>query len=284
MTTYAVTAASGQLGSQAVTALIEAGIPAADIVAVVRTPEKATALAALGVQVRAGDYSDAASMTQALAGTDRVLLVSSPTVGERATQHRNAITGAESAGVQRLVYTSLARVDHNTMPLAPEHRETEAMLTESPLETVVLRNGWYLENFTESLDQYRAQGAIIGASNDAKISAATRADYARAAAVVLTADSPSQQVYELGGPAFTMTELAAQISTATGTDLPYRNVTLDEYTAGLRAAGLDEGTAGFVSAMEAGIAAGELEVPVTDLELLLGRPVTPLAEAVARLV
>lgn len=280
MTTYAVTAATGHLGTHAVEALLEKGVPAADIVAVARTIDKAAPLAAQGVQVRQGDYTDEASMTQALSGVDRVLLVSSPTVGERTAQHTNVIRAAEAAGVHRLAYTSLARVEENTMPLAPEHRETEALLAASRLQTVVLRNGWYLENYTESLAQYQAQGAIVGAVGDARISAATRQEYARAAATVLTADSNDKAVYELGGEAFTMPELAAEISKVTHQEIGYTDVSIADFQAGLEQAGLDAGTAGFVAGMEAGAAAGQLEVPTTDLEALLGHPVPSLADSV----
>lgn len=280
MITYAVTAATGHLGTHAVNALIEQGVAPEQIVAVARTTDKAAHLAARGVQVRQGDYSDQASMTQALQGVDRALLVSSPTVGERAAQHRNVINAAEAAGVQRLAYTSLARADENTMPLASEHRATEALLAASDLDTVVLRNGWYLENFTESLDQYQAQGGIVGAAGEAGISAATRKEYAQAAAAVLTAESNDKAVYELGGPTFTMLELAAEISTATGEDLPYRNVSLADFRAGLEQAGLDAGTADFVTSLEAGVANGDLQVSSADLESLLGHPVASLETSV----
>lgn len=280
MTTYAVTAATGHLGSLAVTALIEAGVAPNQIVAVARNLDKAEHLRTQGVQVRQGDYTDLDSLSTALQGVDRVLLVSSPTVGQRTDQHRNVINAAEAAGVQRLAYTSLARANENSMPLAPEHRETEALLEASGLQTVILRNGWYLENFTESLPQYQAQGAIIGSAGEAKVSAATRREYAQAAAAALTAESNDKALYELGGPTFTMPELASEISAATGQDLPYRSVSLADFQAGLEQAGLDAETASFVAGMEAGVAAGDLEVPTTDLESLLGHPVASLADSV----
>ncbi len=284
MTSFAVTAATGQLGSLAVTALIEHGVPASDIVAVARHTDKAAELAARGVQVRQGDYDDSSSMTAALQGVDRVLLISSPTVGQRATQHRNVIDAAEAAGVQRLVYTSLAKADSNSMPLGEEHRTTERMLAESPLDSVIVRNGWYLENYTESLDQYRAQGGIIGAVGQATINAATRRDYAAAAAAVLTAESNVKTVYELGGAGFTMSALAETLSAATGTQLGYTNVSLEDFEAGLLQAGLDQGTAAFVTALEAGTAAGDLEVPGHDLADLLGHPVEDLSTSLTRLL
>lgn len=281
MTTYAVTAATGHLGTASVEALLDRGVAPTDLVAVVRDPAKADHLSSLGVQVRRGDYDDDASLRSALAGVDRVLLVSSPTVGSRTAQHRNVVEAAEAAGVQRLAYTSLAKADTNSMPLGEEHRATESLLADSPLETVVLRNGWYLENYTDNLDQYRATGAVVGAAGGARVSAAPRAEYAAAAAAVLTADAVERPVHELGGPAFTMPELAAALSRATGTEIVYRDLTPEQFEAGLREAGLDAGTAAFVTALERGTAAGDLEVPTTDLDALLGRPAAGLDEALA---
>jgi NAD(P)H dehydrogenase (quinone) len=169
------------------------------------------------------------------------------------------------------------------MPLGVEHRATEALLQASGIPTLLLRNSWYLENYTSQLNQYLAAGGLTGATGEARIAAAPRADYAEAAAAALIDDDASG-VYELGGPAFTMSELAAAVSAAVGRELPFRNVNLEEFEAGLIAAGLDAGTAAFVTALERGAAAGELDVPVTDLERLLGRPATDLVTAVKNLI
>ncbi len=283
MTTYAVTGATGQFGRLAVLALLDRGVPASEVIAVVRDDAKARPLAERGVQVRVADYDDTAALVSALAGVDRLLFVSGSEVGQRERQHRNIVEAATSAGVSRIAYTSIAKADDNSMPLGTEHRATEALLAESGIATLPLRNSWYVENYTDQLAQYLAAGAVIGATGDARIAAAPRADYAEAAAAALVEDA-APGVYELGGPAFTMSELAAAISAATGRELPYRDVSLAEFEAGLVAAGLDAGTAAFVTALERGAAAGELDVPVTDLERLLGRPATDLGTAVARLI
>lgn len=285
MTTYAVTGATGKLGTLAVHSLLERGVAPSDVVAVVRDTAKASDLAAAGVVVRHGDYEASDTLNSALEGVDRLLLVSSPTVGQRTAQHRAVIEAAKAAGVQRLAYTSLAKADTNTMPLGEEHRETEALIADSGIaETVILRNGWYLENYTEQLDQYRATGTVVGATAGATISGATRKDYAAAATTVLVADEVEKSVYELGGEPHTLAELAGLIGETAGVPLTHTEVSLDEYRAGLLQAGLPEDVAGFVTALEAGIAAGDLEVPTTDLEALLGRPVTPTKEALADLL
>lgn len=283
MTTYAVTGATGHLGRLAVLALLDRGVPAHDVVAVVRDAAKAEPLAERGVQVRVADYSAAETLTTALVGVDRLLFVSGNEVGQREGQHRNVIEAAKAAGVSLIAYTSIARAEQNSMPLAVEHQATEALLCASGIPTLLLRNSWYLENYTGQLEQYLAVGAVIGATGEARIAAAPRVDYAQAAVAALV-DDATPGVYELGGPAFTMSELAAALSQAIGRELPYRNVSLEEFEAGLVAAGLDAGTAAFVTALERGAAAGELDVPVTDLERLLGRPATELTTAVKHLV
>ena len=250
----------------------------------VRNPARARSLAERGVQVRAADYDRPDTLPAALDGVERLLLISGNAVGQRAVQHRNVVAAAAGAGVGRVVYTSIAHADRNTMPLGEEHRVTEQVLGESGLPAVVLRNSWYVENFTDQLPQYLQAGAVVGATGDARIAAAPRDDYAEAAAAALLDDAVDRAGYELGGPLFTMPELAAALSEATGRELPYRDVPLEDFRAGLLAAGLDAATADFVTALERGTARGELDVDPADLERLLGRPATDLRTAVRALV
>ncbi|MGY2129464.1 SDR family oxidoreductase [Blastococcus sp. SYSU DS0617] len=284
MTSYAVTGATGHLGHLAVSSLLDRGVPATDVVAVVRDTGKAADLAARGVQVRIADYDDPAALSAAFADVERLLFVSGSEVGRREAQHRNVVEAARAAGVRRIVYTSIARADTNSTPLAVEHRLTEQLLRESGIDTVLLRNSWYVENYTAQLAQYRSTGAIVGAAGEGRVAAAPRADYAEAAAAALVADTPGSATYELGGPSFTMAELAAVLGEVTGTDLAYRDVPPADLRAGLLAAGLDEATADVVVALERATADGELDVPSTELERLLGRPATDLRTALTTLV
>lgn len=284
MTTFALTGATGQLGRLAVAELLARGLAPADLVAVVRDAARAQPLQDAGLQVRVAEYDDLNALKVALAGVDRLLLISGSAVGQRAVQHRNVISAAQSVGVTGLVYTSLLRADTNTMPLAAEHRLTEQLLADSGIPAVILRNGWYVENYVDQLPTYREVGAMVGTAPDARVAAAPRADYAAAAAAALMDQGTSAAVYELAGPAVTFVELAAALGAAAGQELPYRTVTLDEYRAGLLAAGLDEGTAGFVTGLEAGAANGELDGDAHDLERLLGRPATDLRTALSELV
>jgi NAD(P)H dehydrogenase (quinone) len=280
MTTYAVTGATGHLGRRAVEELLDRGVAAGDVVAVARRPEAADGLAARGVQVREGDYSRPETLPTALAGVDRLLLVSGSEPGQRVAQHRAVVEAAAAAGVQRIVYTSIAHADTSTNPLAEEHRGTEEVLRGAGVPATVLRNSWYAENYTSQLDTYLATGEVLGAAGDGRVSIAPRADYAVAAAAALLADDEGTVVRELGGPGATLADLAAAISEVTGTTVRYRDLPADEFVAALQGAGLDAGTAGFVAAVDASIARGELDTGDADLAALLGRPVTPLVDAV----
>ena len=284
MTTYAITGATGQLGQLVVTELLDRGVIPSGVVAVVRDAAKAEWLSDAGVQVRIADYDAPGALRTALDGVDRLLLVSSPTVGQRAAQHSNVVDAAKDSGVARIVYTSLLRADTNTMPLGEGHRVTEHLLQDSGIPAVVLRNGWYLETYTDQLGSYQAAGAVVGATGGARVAPAPRGDYAAAAAAALLDDVTDSALYELAGPSVTLSELAAVLSEAIGQELPYKDVPLDEYRAGLLSAGLDEPTAGFVTALEAGAANGELDGDPTVLEKLLGRRATDLRTAVTATV
>ena len=276
MPTYAVTGASGHLGRLAIDELLTRGVSPSDVIAVVRTPSRTTDLADLGVRVRKGDYSQPVTLNEALTGVDRLLLVSSSEPGQRVAQHTNVIRAAKTAGVSRIVYTSMLNADDTTNPLAGEHQDTEQALREADVPFILLRNGWYTENYTDQLGQYLGRGEILGAAADGKLSAASRQDYAAAAAAALLQDEAGNRTFELGGPAFDLSELARVISEVTGTPVTYRDLPVDEYISQLERAGLDEATAQFVAALDASIAHGDLETHSQDLARLLGRPATPL--------
>jgi NAD(P)H dehydrogenase (quinone) len=273
-----VTGASGHLGRLVVTGLLDAGVPAAEIVAVVRTPDKVTDLSDRGVQVRQADYTDAASLEAALQGTDRLLLVSGSEVGQRVAQHTNVLQAAKATGVELLVYTSATKADDTPLPLAPEHIATERLIADSGIPAVVLRNNWYLENYDQQIGQAAQTGSLIGSSGSGRIAAATRADYAAAAVAVLTADAPVPGVRELGGDdAFTLADLAAAVSTASGREVTYTDLTAEQHVRALLDAGLPEGTAHFVVGLDQAIGQGALDTGSTDLSQLTGRPTTPLS-------
>jgi NAD(P)H dehydrogenase (quinone) len=278
-----VTGATGHLGRLAVEALLERGVPAADVVATGRRTQALADLAERGVAVRTADYDDEASLKEALAGADRLLLVSGSEVGQRVRQHGKAVAAARAAGVGFIAYTSIAHADTSTLLLAEEHRATEQLLAEAGVPHALLRNSWYTENYTAQLPVYLEHG-IAGAAGDGGVSAATRADYAAAAAAVVATDGHAGAVYELGGAPFTMTELAQVVSAATGRTVTYTDLPVEQYQQVLVAAGLPEPVAAVLADGDRGVAAGELLVEGDDLARLLGRAPTSLADAVAAAV
>ena len=274
----AITGASGQLGRLIIERL-RTKVPSSDIVALVRTPSKATDL---GVEVREADYTRPDTLDKALAGVDTLLMISGSEVGQRVAQHRNIIDAAKKAGIKRVVYTSLLHAERSTLSLAPEHVETEALLNASGLSITLLRNGWYTENYTASVGLAVANGAFIGSAGQGKIASAPRADYADAAVVVLTTAGHEGKTYELAGDsAYTLAELAAEISRQTGKDIPYKDLPPADYTAALTAAGLPAPWPEALASFDVEAAKGALFDEGRALSTLIGRPTTSLKDSVA---
>lgn len=275
-----VTGATGQLGRLIVESLLAQGLPAAEITAGGRATEKIADLADRGVHVVALDYTDAASLDAAFTGADVVVLVSSNAIGQRFAQHSSAIDAAKRAGVGRIVYTSIPKATETPMLLAGEHRATEEAIVASGLPYTFLRNSWYIENYTPQIPTYLEHG-IVGAAGEGKVSVASRADYAAAAAVVATTDGHAGAVYELGGESITLADLAALVSSASGREVAYTDVDEDTLRGILvSAAGFPEPVAAVFADVDSRIKAGDLEVTSGDLERLIGRPATPAADAV----
>ena len=276
-----VTGATGQLGRLVIAALLKR-VPATEIVAAVRNVEKAKDLAESGIQVRYADYGQPASWDEALKGADKVLLISSSEIGQRANQHRSVIDAAKRAGVKLLAYTSVLHAGTSPLGLAAEHRDTEAMLAASGVPCVLLRNGWYTENYTAGVPAALAHGGVYGCAGDGRISSAARADYAEAAAAVLTSDNQAGRVYELAGDtSYTLTELAAEISRQAGRNIGYVNLPEAEYKSVLIKAGLPGVIAELLANSDTGASKGALFDDSRQLGNLIGRPTTSLATAVA---
>lgn len=275
--TIAVSGATGQLG-RLVIGKLKQKVATDNIVGLVRNTEKARDL---DVAVRVADYTQPATLEAALAGIDTLLLISGNEIGQRATQHANVINAAKKAGAKRIVYTSLLRADRSPLNLAPEHVQTEADLKASGLQYTILRNGWYTENYTGSITPALANGAFYGSAGDGKIASAARADYAEAAVVALTNEAHSGITYELAGDnAYTLAELAAEISSQTGKDIPYVNIPEADYAAALKGAGLPEGFAAAIASWDVGASQGALFDDGRQLSKLIGRPTTSLADSV----
>lgn len=275
-----VTGATGKLGHLLIEALLKR-TSASNIVAIVRHADKAAALAALGIEVRLANYDDMDSLSSALVGAEKLMLISSSEVGKRAVQHANVIAAARQTGVKHIVYTSLLHADRSPLALAEEHRMTEQSLFKSGLTYTILRNGWYTENYTSGLKAALNQKVIIGAADEGQISSASRQDYAEAAAIVLTTFAHENKTYELAGDkAYTLTELACEASRQTGQNIVYFNMTEHDYREKLINMGTEPAVANLLSNSDAGAASGALFDDSGCLRQLLGRETTPLRDCV----
>ena len=273
-----VTGATGQLGRLVVQELLKS-VSAQDIVAIVRNAAKAADLVAEGVVVRVAPYDDPAALQAALAGVERLLLISSSEVGQRVQQHQNVIDAAKAAGVQFIAYTSAPMAATTTLILAPDHKATEELLFNSGIDFAILRNNWYTENYLQQLNTARQTGKVVAAAGEGQVASASRADYAAGAAAVLLDGGHVGRIYELGGDyAWTYDELAAAIGEVIGQHVTYEPVDAPTLIEILQSVGLDEGTAGFVAALDTNIAAGVLSEVTHDLSRLIGRPTTPLVD------
>ena len=273
-----VTGATGQLGRLVVEKLKQK-VAADTIVALVRNPEKA---ADLGVEARAFDYTQPEALVASLKGIDKLLLISGNEIGQRLPQHKAVVEAAKQAGVKQITYTSILHADSSPLGLAEEHLGTEVAIKESGLTYIILRNGWYTENYTGSAKGAVGAGAFIGNAGDGKIASAARVDYAEAAAVVLAGEGHENKTYELAGDeAYTLTELAEEISRQTGKTVPYNNLTEAEYAGILKSFGLPDGLAEMLADSDTGASKGGLFDDSRALSKLIGRPTTPLAIVLA---
>jgi NAD(P)H dehydrogenase (quinone) len=273
----AVTGATGQLG-QLVVAQLKKRKENEEIVALARNLEKASGL---GIEVREFDYTQPEIMVESLKGIDHLLLISGSEFGQRAAQHTNVINAAKKAGVQWIVYTSLLRADTTGINIAGEHIASEEALKASGIAYTILRHGWYSENYTMSIPGALKGGAFLGSAKDGKISSAPRADYAEAAAIVLTNESCKGKTFELAGDSsYTLSDLASEVSKQTGTSIPYKDIPEQEYANILINIGLPEGFAHALANWDVSASKGDLYCDTNDLTRILGRPTTPIAASV----
>lgn len=276
----AITGATGQLGRLVIEALVKK-IPAGQLIAAVRSPEKTADLARQGVQVRAADYNKPETLVAAFAGVEKLLLISGSEVGQREAQHKAVIDAAKTAGVKFIAYTSLLHADKSPLGLGIEHRATEALLQASGVPFALLRNGWYSENYAASIAPALAHHAFIGAADRGRIASASRQDYAEAAAEVMLRDDQAGKVYELAGDDhYTLAQFTAEIAAQSGEKVDYINLPQAEFADALKNAGLPEGLADMLADSDAGAAQGGLFDDSHTLSKLIGRATTPYQDVI----
>jgi len=275
----AVTGATGHLGQLVVAELIAKGTNPKEIIAVIRNRSKAQDLISKGIEIREADYKSEEALEKAFGGVNQVVMISGSEVGQRVQQHTNIVNAAKKAHVKYIAYTSILKADTSKMLLAKEHLATEQLIKASGIPYSFLRNGWYIENYTEQLKGALEQGAIAGSAKNGKISAATRADYAAAAVAAVKKAMPNA-IYELGGEAFTMSELAAVVSRVSGKKVEYKDLPASQYAQMLMGFGVPQGFAEVLADSDIGITRGDLYTESTDLKSLIGRSPTSLESAV----
>ena len=280
-----ITGAGGQLGKLVIDQLT-ARAAGARVAALVRSAGQADALSRLGAEAHIGDYTDGKSLDRAFAGIERLLFISSNDLVSRRVQHRNVIDAAKRAGVKLIAYTSLLHADRSPLGLGRDHRDTEADLRDSGVPFVVLRNGWYTENYTQAIPAALTHGAFLGSAGNGRIASAARGDFAEAAAaVLLSADNQAGRIYELAGDnAYTLPQFVAEIAKQSGQPIAYQNLPQQAFREALQSAGLPAPVAALLADCDTGASQVALYDDGRALSRLIGRPTTPFAQTIAEAV
>lgn len=279
-----VTGATGKLGSKVVDVLLKS-VPANQLAVSVRNPEKADRLRALGVDVRQGDFDRPETLDASFAGIDRILIISADGDTEtRIRQHTNAVLAADRAKVGFIAYTSVANAQDSSIFLATPHQATEQAILKTGIPYAFLRNNWYLENEIPSIQGVLAGAPWITSAGAGKVGWALQQEYAEAAAAVLTGSGHENKVYELSGKLLTQEQLASSIGSILGKEVPVQQVDDATYADIMKNVGLPDFVIPIVVGIQQGIREGALEVESNDFEKLLGRPLTPINEALNQVI
>ena len=269
---FIVTGASGQLGRQVIDQLIEAG--AGPIIAVTRNADKLAEFRDKGVDVRQGDFNAPETLGPAIAGGKRILIISTDDLepGKRLAAHSNAITAAREAGIDHIVYTSLASpVPESPITFSKDHQNTEKLIEQSGASYTILRNNLYTDLLLMSGPQAIDMGQLFAAAGDGRASYVTRADCARAAAAALM-NATGREVLDITGPeSIGQADIAALLSDIAGKDIPYVPMPAEDMVQAMIANGLPEFMARVFVSFDQATAEGYLDVASDDLETLTGK-------------
>ncbi len=260
------------MGRQVVELLLQKG--GDKVIAGTRKPEKLADLAAKGLTIRSADFEDAKGLETALAGVDRVLIISTDAIdrpGRRIAQHKAAVAAAASAGVKHIVYTSMPNPETSPVIFAPDHLGTEQAIKASGVAYTILRNCWYMDFLVPGLAFAVSSGKLISATGDGAAPYVTRADCARAAAAALASTDTSSKTYNITGPDLvTYADLAKLAGELTGHAVVYEPVTPEERTAQLIAAGTPEPIAKILISSQMAISQGKMGTPTDAVKELTG--------------
>lgn len=279
-----VTGATGKFGTKVVEALLKY-VPVNQLAVSVRNPEKAKALHARGVEVRQGDFDHPETLDSAFAGIERLLIVSADGDNEtRIRQHANAVAAAERTGVKFIAYTSLANTQESTNLFAPTHKATEEAIKKTGIPYSFLRNNWYLENEIPSIQGVLAGAPWVTSAGNGKVGWALQQDYAEAAAAVLSNIGHENTIYELSGKPLSQEEFVSVLGDILGKEVPVQQIDDADYTKNMKAAGIPDFVVPILVDIQRSIREGSLDVESNDFEKVLGRPSTPIKEALTQIV
>ncbi|WP_413367191.1 SDR family oxidoreductase [Lysinibacillus sp. 3P01SB] len=279
-----VTGATGKFGTKVVETLLKT-VPAGQLSVSVRTPEKAKELQAHGVEVRHGDFNYPETLDSAFAGVERLLIISADGDNEtRIRQHANAVAAAERAGVKFIAYTSITSAQESTNLFAPTHKATEDAIKKTGIPYSFLRNNWYLENEIPSIQGVLAGAPWVTSAGNGKVGWALQQDYAEAAAAVLSENGHENTIYELSGKPFTQEEFASVLGNLLGKEVPIQQVDDAAYADIMKAAGVQDFVIPLLVDIQRSIREGSLDIESNDFEKVIGRPATPINEALTQII
>ncbi|WP_085025434.1 SDR family oxidoreductase [Ensifer aridi] len=271
-----VTGAAGQLGRLVLDQLLASGkTRPADIIATSRDTAKLADYAAKGVETRAADFDDPASLEKAFVGADRILIISTDVLdqpGKRLKQHLAAVDAAKKAGAKHILYTSMPNPESSVIPFASDHLGTENGIKATGIPYTILRNAWYMENLFLSLPHALQSAQWFSSAGNGRISHIARSDIAAATAAALESGSTESRTYTLTGPAaFTTNEIASLAARATGKKLDVVHISDEALAGGLKAAGLPDFFVPILVSFDANTRAGHFDVVTDDAAALTGK-------------
>jgi NAD(P)H dehydrogenase (quinone) len=274
--TLLVTGAAGQLGQRVIHHLLETyKVAAGRIIAATRSPEKLADLAAKGVITSKADFDDAATLSSAFAGVDRLLIISTDALavpGQRLTQHTAAIEAAKKAGVKHILYTSMPAPEGSLVSFAPDHLGTENAIKASGLGYTILRDAWYFDNYLHGLPHSLETGKWYTATGNGRVSNISRDDCALAIAAALASDKSENATYTLtGSTAVTIEDVASVVSRITGRPLEVVQVNDEQFAGGLAGAGLPPFVVDMLVSADANTRAGKFDILTNDFNKLTGK-------------